>query len=87
MDLIITNKEGLMGNVKLKVSFDCRDHELVELEILETARMGHNKLRTLDFRRADFGLILDNSGVKHPSKEKVSQKCQQVCMDEQGAPG
>jgi len=23
----------------------------------------------------------------HPSKKEVRQKCQEVCMDEQGAPG
>lgn len=87
MDLVITNKEGLVENVKLSVSFDCRDHEMVELEILGAANRGQNKLRTLDSRRADFGLFKDNSGVMHPSKEEVSQKCQEVCMDEQGAPG
>ncbi|MCQ4078634.1 hypothetical protein FK519_28075, partial [Klebsiella pneumoniae] len=59
LDLILTNKEGLMGNVELKSSLGCSDHEMVEFRILRTARRAHSKLSTLDFRRADFGLFMD----------------------------
>ena len=57
LDLVLTNKEGLVGNVKLKGSLGCSDHEMVEFKILRTARRAHSKLATLDFRRADFGLF------------------------------
>ncbi|GAB0202677.1 hypothetical protein GRJ2_002733300 [Grus japonensis] len=59
LDLILTNKEGLVGDVKLKGSLGCSDHEMVEFKILRAARRVHSKLTTLDFRRADFGLFRD----------------------------
>ncbi|GAB0209421.1 hypothetical protein GRJ2_003407800 [Grus japonensis] len=62
LDLVLTNKEGLVGDVKLKGSLGCRDHEMVEFRILRAARRAHSKLTTLDFRRADFGLLRDLLG-------------------------
>ncbi|GAB0182327.1 hypothetical protein GRJ2_000698000 [Grus japonensis] len=116
LDLVLTNKEELVRNVKLKGSLGCSDHEMVEFKILRAERRAHSKLGTLDFRRADFGLFRDllsrvpwdkalegrrgprklvsihespppSSGAIHPKKEEVKQKCQEACMDEQGAPG
>lgn len=37
----------------------CSDHETVEFEILRAAKRAHSKLTTLEFRRADFGLLRD----------------------------
>ncbi|GAB0186399.1 hypothetical protein GRJ2_001105200 [Grus japonensis] len=62
LDLILTNKEGLVGDVKLKGSLGCSDHEMVEFRILRAARRAHSKLTTLDFGRADFGLFRDLLG-------------------------
>ncbi|GAB0179418.1 hypothetical protein GRJ2_000407100 [Grus japonensis] len=62
LDLVSTNKEGLVGNVKLKGSLGCSDHETVEFKILRAARRVHSKLTTLAFRRADFGLFRDLLG-------------------------
>ncbi|GAB0207232.1 hypothetical protein GRJ2_003188800 [Grus japonensis] len=62
LDLVLTNKEGLVGDVKLKGSLGCSDHEMVELKILRAARRASSKLLTLDFRRADFGLFRDLLG-------------------------
>ncbi|GAB0180661.1 mitochondrial enolase superfamily member 1 [Grus japonensis] len=62
LDLILTNKEGLVGDVKLKGSLGCSDHKMVEFRILRAARRAHSKLTTLDFRRADFGLFRDLLG-------------------------
>ncbi|GAB0178507.1 mitochondrial enolase superfamily member 1 [Grus japonensis] len=59
LDLILTNKEGLVGDVKLKGSLGCSDHEMVEFRILRAVRRGLGKLTTLDFSRADFGLFRD----------------------------
>jgi len=59
LDLVLTNKDGLVGNVKLKGSLGCSDHEMVEFKILRAARRAHSKLTTMDFRRADFGLCRD----------------------------
>ncbi|KAK4828314.1 hypothetical protein QYF61_025326 [Mycteria americana] len=62
LDLVLTKNEGLVGNVKLKGSLGCSDHEMVEFKILRAARRAHSKLTTLDFRRADFGLFKDLLG-------------------------
>ncbi|PKU46825.1 rna-directed dna polymerase from mobile element jockey-like [Limosa lapponica baueri] len=57
LDLVLTNKEGLVENVTLKGSLGCTDHEMVEFKILRAASRVCSKLITLDFRRADFGLL------------------------------
>ena len=62
LDLILTNKEGLVGNVKLRGSLGCSDHEMMEFKILRAARKVHSKLTVLHFRRAGFGLFRDLSG-------------------------
>ncbi|GAB0182885.1 hypothetical protein GRJ2_000753800 [Grus japonensis] len=62
LDLVLTNKEGLVGNVKLKGSLGCSDQEMVEFKILRAARRAHSKLITLGFRRADSGLFRDLLG-------------------------
>ncbi|GAB0187539.1 hypothetical protein GRJ2_001219200 [Grus japonensis] len=62
LDLVLTNKEGLMGNVKFKDSLGCSDYEAVEFKILKAARRVHSKLTALDFRRADFGPFRDLLG-------------------------
>ncbi|KAK4818694.1 hypothetical protein QYF61_017915 [Mycteria americana] len=62
LDLALTNKEGLVGNVKLKGSLGCSDHEMVEFRFLRAPRRAHSKHPTLDFRRADFGLFRDLFG-------------------------
>ncbi|PKU42769.1 dtw domain-containing protein 2 [Limosa lapponica baueri] len=62
LDLVLTNKEGLVGNVKLKGSLGCSEHEMVEFKILRVARRVPSKLNTLDYRRAYFGLFRDLLG-------------------------
>ncbi|PKU46713.1 dtw domain-containing protein 2 [Limosa lapponica baueri] len=65
LDLVLTNKEGLVGNMKLKSSDVYRDHDMAEYKTLGTVRRVHSKLTILDFRRADFGLLRDlHDGVQ-----------------------
>jgi len=59
LDLVLTNKEGLVGNVKLKGSLGSNHHKMVEFDMVRAARRVHSKLTTLDFRRADFDLFRD----------------------------
>jgi len=116
LDLVLTSKEGLVGNVKLKGSLGCSHHEMVDFKILRAARRAHSKLTTQRFGSEDVGLLRDllsrvpwdkalvrrgaqerwfyiqgspppSTGVMHPNKEKVREKCQEACMDEQVAPG
>ncbi|GAB0202834.1 hypothetical protein GRJ2_002749000 [Grus japonensis] len=62
LDLILINKEGLVGDVKLKGSIGCSDHKMMEFRILRAARRACSKLTTLAFSRADFGLFRDLLG-------------------------
>lgn len=38
LDLILSNKEGLVSNVKLKDSLGCSNHEIEDLKILEVSK-------------------------------------------------
>ncbi|XP_062489131.1 uncharacterized protein LOC134171174 [Pezoporus occidentalis] len=57
LELVLTNREGLIGNVTLQGSLACSDHEMVEFEILRTVRRACSELTALDFKRAEFGLF------------------------------
>ena len=59
LELVLTNMEELLGNVKLKGSLGCSGHEMVDFEILTAARRTQGKLTALDVRREDFGLFKD----------------------------
>lgn len=56
LNLVLTNKEGLVGNVKVGGSLGCSDLGMVEFENLRAASREHGRLSTLGFRRADWTL-------------------------------
>ncbi|GAB0181828.1 mitochondrial enolase superfamily member 1 [Grus japonensis] len=62
LDIVLKNREGMVGAVKLKGSLGCSDHEMVEFKILRAARRVHSKLTILSFSRADFGFFRDMLG-------------------------
>lgn len=62
MDLVFTNREGLVKNVELKGSLGCSDYEMVEFEILKAVRRASGRLTSLDFVRAGFDLFKDLLG-------------------------
>ena len=74
-DLVLTNKEGLVGNAKLKGSLRGSDHKTVEFKILRAPR---RLLTTLDFRRADFGLFRDLLGRVPWDKALEGREAQEV---------
>ncbi|PKU43415.1 rna-directed dna polymerase from mobile element jockey-like [Limosa lapponica baueri] len=75
LDLVLTNKEGLVGSVKLKGSLGCSDHEMVEFKILRAARRAHCKLAPLDFRRADSsGICLVGYHGTKPQREEAPRE-------------
>ncbi|PKU38944.1 rna-directed dna polymerase from mobile element jockey-like [Limosa lapponica baueri] len=77
LDLVLTNKEGLVGNVKFKSSLGSSDHEMVEFKIHRAARRVCSKLATLDFGRADFGLLRDLIGRVAWEKELEGRGAQE----------
>ena len=62
LDLVLTNKEGLVGNVKAGGSPGCSDHEMVDSRILHGRNKPIGRTETLDFRRANLDLFKDLLG-------------------------
>ena len=60
-DLILTDKEELLGDVKVKCSLSWIADKM-EFRILRVGTKIKRKITTLDFRRADFGLFKDLLG-------------------------
>lgn len=55
--LLLTNKEDLFGDVTVNGSLGCSDLKITEFEILRAMRKTNSRIKTLDFRRADFNLF------------------------------
>jgi len=65
LDLVITNKEGLVKDVKVGGRLGCSDHEIVfmvEFRILCEGSRAISRIKTLDLRRADFALFKELLG-------------------------
>ena len=57
LDLLLTSREGLVGDVVAGGCLGLSNHEMIEFLILGEVRRGVSKTTTMDFRRADFGLF------------------------------
>ncbi|KAK4811155.1 hypothetical protein QYF61_019786 [Mycteria americana] len=57
LDLLFTNREGLVSHVMVGGCLGQSDHKMREFLILGEAARGVSRTATLDFRRADFGLF------------------------------
>jgi len=62
LDLVLTNKEGQVEDVKVGGSLSCSDHEMVNFRILRGGSRAISMITTLDFRRANFGLFKELLG-------------------------
>ena len=57
LDLLFTNREGLVGDVVVRGRLGLSDHEMIESSVLGEVRKGVSKTTTMDFWRANFGLF------------------------------
>ena len=57
LDLLFTNREGLVGGVEVGGCLGQSDHDMVEFSILGGVRRGNSKTATLDFWRVDLELF------------------------------
>lgn len=62
MDLILANKEELVGNEQVRGSLHCSDHEMVGLRIPRGGNEAKSGITALDFKRADIILCRDLLG-------------------------
>jgi len=57
LDLLFTNREGLLGDVVVGGCLGLSDHEMTESSVHGEVKRGASKTTTMDFWRADFGLL------------------------------
>lgn len=57
LDLLLTNAEELIREVKTGSSMGCSDHALVEFSILRVTGWAESSVKTLSLRKANFWLI------------------------------
>jgi len=57
LDLLFTNRAGLVGDVMVGGHLGLSDHERIEFSVCGEVRWGASKTTTMDFERADFGLL------------------------------
>ncbi|XP_065411777.1 uncharacterized protein LOC135973241 [Chrysemys picta bellii] len=62
LDLLLTNREELVGEAKVDGNLGGSDHEMVEFRILTQGRKESSRIRTLDFRKADFDSLREQMG-------------------------
>lgn len=54
--VVLTNNEGLVGNVEAGCSLGCSKHEIVEFKVLCRRNKAISRMAALEFRRANFDL-------------------------------
>ena len=62
LDLVLTNKAGLVEDVKAGGRLSFSDHEMVEFRILHGGSRAISKIKTLDFSRVNFGFFKELLG-------------------------
>lgn len=66
LDLVYSNKEGQIGDVKVESSLGCSDLKRVEFKVLHEGSKATNKITILDFRRDNPHLFKDQTqGISH----------------------
>ena len=56
LDLLLTNANELIGDIKIGGCLGCSDRAMVELMLLTAIRQSKSKIRVLNFRKANFQL-------------------------------
>jgi len=57
LDLLVANAGELIGDVKVGGSLGCSDRALVEFTVLRDKGQAKSKVRTLNFKKANFHLF------------------------------
>jgi len=57
LDLLFTDREGLVGDVVVRGRLGLSNHEMTEFLVQGEVKRGSIKTTTMDFHRADFGLF------------------------------
>lgn len=57
LNLTTANMEGLVGDIKVRGSLGCCDHEIGEFSIGQEGGRAASKIVSMDFRRPSFSLF------------------------------
>ena len=79
LDLLLTNKEEWVMDVKVRGSFGCSDHEMIEFRILKEGNKAKSSITASGFRRADFGIFRDLFG-RSPQETILERGVQKSCL-------
>uniref|UniRef100_K7EZ11 Endonuclease/exonuclease/phosphatase domain-containing protein n=1 Tax=Pelodiscus sinensis TaxID=13735 RepID=K7EZ11_PELSI len=73
LDLVLTNREELVENLKVEDSIGDSDHEIIEFMILRKGRRETSTIEVMDFRKADFDKLRELVG-KVPWEARLKGK-------------
>jgi len=73
LDLMVTNAREFIGDIKTGGSLGCSDHALVEFTVQRDKDQVKSKVRTLNFRKANFQFIKELAN-KTPWKTALRDK-------------
>ncbi|CAM2109003.1 unnamed protein product [Caretta caretta] len=83
LDLLLTNRVELVGEAKVDGNLGGSDHELVEFRILTQGRKVSSRIRTLDFRKAEFDSLRERmADLKHKKEAYKKWKVGHVTREE-----
>ncbi|KAK4823256.1 hypothetical protein QYF61_000223 [Mycteria americana] len=74
LDLLVTNATELIGDIKTGGSLGCSDHALVEFAVLRDMGQVKSKVRNLNFRKAEFQLVLVSAGIECKKSGKEGKR-------------
>jgi len=57
LDLLFTDREGLVGDVVVGGCLGLSDHEMIDFSVQGEVKRGASKITSMDYWRADFGLF------------------------------
>ena len=80
LDLVLMNKDGLVEDVKVGGSLSSSDHEMVNFRTLCGGSRAISRIKTLDFRRANFGRFKDLLGGIPWVRALESRGVQESCL-------
>ncbi|GAB0203436.1 hypothetical protein GRJ2_002809200 [Grus japonensis] len=84
LDLLVTNTSELTDDIKIGGSLGCSDHALVEFTVLRDMGQAKGKVRTLNFRKANFQLfkeLVNRTPWETALRDKGAEQSWQIFKD------
>jgi len=85
LDLLVTNASKLIRDIKIGGSLRCSDHTLVEFIVLSDKSWAKSRVRTLNFRKANFQLfeeLVNGTPWETALRDKGAEQRWQIFKDD-----